>query len=75
MVAWRDALLSTDHHSVELRLHTDIDAMPLMSVRATLRRCDREDDVLGFFVNLRDRLAYFVLETGNSSSRTRTVVS
>ena len=54
VVAWRDALLSTDHHSVELRLHTDIDAMPLMSVRATLRRCDREDDVLGFFVNLRD---------------------
>ncbi|MEC7414533.1 MAG: hypothetical protein VYB97_10405 [Pseudomonadota bacterium] len=75
VVAWRDALLSTDHHSVELRLHTDIDAMPLMSVRATLRRCDREYDVLGFFVNLRDRLAYFVLETGNSSSRTRTVVS
>ncbi|MEC8808798.1 MAG: GGDEF domain-containing protein, partial [Pseudomonadota bacterium] len=54
VAAWRDALLSTDHHSVELRLHTDIDAMPLMSVRATLRRCDREDDVLGFFVNLRD---------------------
>ena len=25
-----------------------------MSVRATLRRCDCEDDVLGFFVNLRD---------------------
>ena len=37
VAAWRDALLSTEHHSVELRLHTDIDAMPLMSVPATLR--------------------------------------